>query len=312
MGVRARPAREGTHSLDLRRALAFACAAQGHSAGMSHHPAAEIVAIALRKVLKLASGRKYQALQEECNAFLENIDTIIPPLPPARGSNAQLQIPLTPPAQAPPEATTQAAQPAADPTPTADATPAAPAAAQADSAAADAAADAPAASGDAAPSIQEAAVDTAEAPRAQDGPSELSPSPPPNDAPRQPASPLPPMAVRTEMALPDGVALRIIAILRSVIGSERPPAMEAALDCIQKLIAFKFLQGAVHMINVSKKGVKDVLDTGALILMQGSALCPTSMQQPSRRANISYIMCSVSTTCSGRHSSRHAVVTISC
>eukprot|EP00798_Chlamydomonas_sp_ICE-L_P027641 gene27641-7279_t len=42
------------------------------------HPAAEIVAIALRKVIKNAHARKNSTLIEECKLFLENIHIIVP------------------------------------------------------------------------------------------------------------------------------------------------------------------------------------------------------------------------------------------
>jgi hypothetical protein len=45
---------------------------------MSHHPAAEIVAIALRKIQKAGNNKKYQALLDRCQAFLDSLHLIFP------------------------------------------------------------------------------------------------------------------------------------------------------------------------------------------------------------------------------------------
>lgn len=53
--------------------------ALGTASGMNH-PAAEIVAIALRKIRKVANHKKYVKLTDACKDFLDNIQIIIPPL----------------------------------------------------------------------------------------------------------------------------------------------------------------------------------------------------------------------------------------
>jgi len=41
----------------------------------------------------------------------------------------------------------------------------------------------------------------------------------------------------------------LLCFLRDAVDTRKPPLMEVALDCIQKLISFKLLQGPVHHIN---------------------------------------------------------------
>ena len=45
-----------------------------------NHPAAEIVAIALRKVQKLAAGKKHQQLLDACKDLLDNLQTVVSPV----------------------------------------------------------------------------------------------------------------------------------------------------------------------------------------------------------------------------------------
>lgn len=40
-----------------------------------------------------------------------------------------------------------------------------------------------------------------------------------------------------------------MCFLRDVVDTRKPPLMEQALDCTQKLVSFKLLQGPVHHIN---------------------------------------------------------------
>jgi hypothetical protein len=47
---------------------------------------------------------------------------------------------------------------------------------------------------------------------------------------------------------------QVVDMMRAAIASERPAIMEVALDCLQKLIAFKFLQGGVYAINLDARG----------------------------------------------------------
>lgn len=41
----------------------------------------------------------------------------------------------------------------------------------------------------------------------------------------------------------------LLCLLRDAVDTRKPPLMEVSLDCIQKLISFKLLQGPVHHIN---------------------------------------------------------------
>ena len=41
----------------------------------------------------------------------------------------------------------------------------------------------------------------------------------------------------------------LLCFLRDAVDTRKAPLMELALDCIQKLIAFKLLQGPVYHIN---------------------------------------------------------------
>ena len=45
------------------------------------------------------------------------------------------------------------------------------------------------------------------------------------------------------------VAAELPCFLRDAVDTRKAPLMEVALDCIQKLISFKLLQGPVHHIN---------------------------------------------------------------
>ena len=49
------------------------------------------------------------------------------------------------------------------------------------------------------------------------------------------------------------VLSRVLAVLRLAIETDRPAVVEVALDCIQKLIAFQFLQGAAYVIDLDKQ-----------------------------------------------------------
>lgn len=45
------------------------------------------------------------------------------------------------------------------------------------------------------------------------------------------------------------VAAELLCFLRDTVDTRKPPLMEIALDCIQKMVSFKLLQGPVHHIN---------------------------------------------------------------
>ncbi|GFH13961.1 brefeldin A-inhibited guanine nucleotide-exchange 2-like, partial [Haematococcus lacustris] len=63
---------------------------------------------------------------------------------------------------------------------------------------------------------------------------------------------LPDLVPRTATALSDPVLTKIVNVMRLAIQTERPNIIEVALDCLQKLIAFRFMQGAVYALNVDK------------------------------------------------------------
>ena len=44
-------------------------------------------------------------------------------------------------------------------------------------------------------------------------------------------------------------AAELLCFLRDAVDTRKAPVMEVALDCIQKLISFRLLQGPVHHIN---------------------------------------------------------------
>eukprot|EP00198_Chlamydomonas_reinhardtii_P005607 XP_001694943.1 SEC7/BIG-like ARF-guanine nucleotide exchange factor [Chlamydomonas reinhardtii] len=74
--------------------------------------------------------------------------------------------------------------------------------------------------------------------------------------PVRPAAPpepeLPDLVPRTATALPDPVCDRILGIFRLAVDTQRPEVIEVALDCIQKLVAFRFMQGAVYAVNAER------------------------------------------------------------
>lgn len=113
-----------------------------------------------------------------------------------------------------------------------------------------------------------AAEDAASAPAASEQQPEgadglLPPATPLGSAAAQPQrtveEELPDLVMRTETALPDPVSDRLLGVLRLAVETQRPEVIEVALDCIQKLVAFRFLQGTVYAVNVDKGD-----DTGAL------------------------------------------------
>jgi brefeldin A-inhibited guanine nucleotide-exchange protein len=55
--------------------------------------------------------------------------------------------------------------------------------------------------------------------------------------------------VRRPGALADGAAREMMLVLRDAIDTRKPVVMEVSLDCLQKLVSFKLVQGPVHSIN---------------------------------------------------------------
>ena len=266
------------------------------------HPAAEIVAISLRKIVKLSNNKKHPQLHDEIKLFLDNIQQLIPavPSPPeasslgsALASNPSLQAALkeTPDdaAMVPPSHGRSISMvPPAESTSSsslnlqlrvsslakahfeADDIAAAAVEFTQDGAAAEAS---PAATPPDAPPSPPAPPAGGATGEGSQGP----PNPPPQpfhhhhhsqsssgvlssgisalDAVSAGATAalMTDIVPRTETALPDEVLSRVLAVLRLAVESDRPNIIEVALDCIQKLIAFKFLQGAAYAIDLEKQ-----------------------------------------------------------
>ena len=85
---------------------------------------------------------------------------------------------------------------------------------------------------------------------------------------------LPAIMPRTSDALPDAVCSRVLAVLRAAIeaGIENNVVSipEVCLDCIQKLIAFRFLQGSAYAIELDRQGG---MEAGAECAALGRRLC---------------------------------------
>lgn len=236
------------------------------------HPAAEIVAIALKKICKVANSRKYSKLHEECRLFLDELHLIIPAAGTAGGTRllvygrsdtgsttdlaSQAAATAATSRRASVDGRTAAA--AATPPPEAETPdtgtprPAAGDDAQAGaSGAPEDAAQQPAQDG-ATPAAegQDAAAPATVPEAAAEAPSDAPAQPDASIAvaapPVRPAAPpepeLPDLVPRTATALPDPVCDRILGIFRLAVDTQRPEVIEVALDCIQKLVAFRFMQ----------------------------------------------------------------------
>ena len=68
------------------------------------------------------------------------------------------------------------------------------------------------------------------------------------------------------------VGAELLCFLRDAVDTRKAPLMEVALDCIQKLISFKLLQGPVHHINHRCLPHDDVCCCPAGIELQPSRL----------------------------------------
>jgi hypothetical protein len=266
-----------------------------------NHPAAEIVAIALRKVQKLAAGKKHQQLLDACKDLLDNLPAVVAPhatreaaagaapQAPAEGSTwhegggthesasnapgsahgggSSMHAPTESSEQrltevasvkahfetAPEDIVKATAEyNAADPTP--EGVPL-PATAEMELPTAASGPDAPAAPAPTAAPAPVPAVPSPPRPVGDD--TVLSSGVTALDAVSAAATAdlLPDIVQRTDTALPDSACARILSVLRLAVETDRPLIIEVALDCIQKLIAFKFLQGAAYAIDLEKQGV---------------------------------------------------------
>jgi hypothetical protein len=256
--------RRGCQPYSHRVAHQLPCPAQlcSCAASMSQHPAAEIVAIALRKIQKVANNKKYQALLDASQGLLEALPTLLP---------------------VPGSTTASSSTAVGDAT---DAVKGINAAAAAGSVQQHSAefdgSNVQAAGGDgaSAPTLEPQSVEQTlerslndlnegrrdgEATQAEGsvtgqgeeaaGGAPLQPTAAAAPAaaagaaadgsPKAPATSvvaLPDLVPRTATAIEDSAALRIVAVMRLAVETDRPNIIEVALDCLQKLIAFKFLQ----------------------------------------------------------------------
>ncbi|KAL6762063.1 hypothetical protein V8C86DRAFT_3013062 [Haematococcus lacustris] len=197
-----------------------------------NHPAAEIVGIALRKIRKLANSRKYQSLLDESQALLDNLQQLIPPVAQKGSSPANPSSDL----HEPPVAAVQEPQPEQD---------------------ADIKGELPSAAGlprpaEPGPTVAKQHFATEDLTEAVNSTQAIAAG----GAERQSAAKefpaLPDLVPRTATALSDPVLTKIVNVMRLAIQTERPNIIEVALDCLQKLIAFRFMQGAVYALNVDK------------------------------------------------------------
>lgn len=270
-----------------------------------NHPAAEIVAIALRKISKVANSRKYAKLTDACKDFLDNIQIIIPPLPHSVLHPSSRS--LTPTHSnvgmseggAPEGAVTEPASPlgsvsqdeaAAQPAEGTEAgTSDAPLSPQATVPGTDHLTAGSAAATDAAGASEPGADAQASTQEADGGSSSAAAAEAASAASASFIS-WPELALRTESALPVVTCRAIIDVMRLVVETQRPDAIEIALDCLQKLIAFRFMQGSVHAVQTELSGKEGDL-SGALRkrIMQGwlhtawpaSGRCMAGLAHPS-------------------------------
>lgn len=189
------------------------------------HPAAELVGSALQKIKKVGATKKHPALANEVQQFLDHIDEIFSPFAAATSGKAgkagstRGSQPGTPQAPRPPSVAASENGSAAHP--------------PAEAASTDSAA--------------------AAAPSQPSSPGKASlPGTPRTDgeaatyaAHLQAGMPLTP---RTEMAISDSAATAVMKVFRLAVESNRAQIVEVVLDCIQKLIAFKFLQVGVALV----------------------------------------------------------------
>eukprot|EP00798_Chlamydomonas_sp_ICE-L_P022401 gene22401-29513_t len=216
------------------------------------HPAAEIVAIALKKILKNAHVRRNAALIEEAKSFLEKIHTIIPAQPSAPTAHAgkSLGAGPSPVPGISPEAKPNSSPIASTEPASTDVTKPPPDAPQTATVTATAVEPPPLQQEPTTPQqsprkipkgVEASAQSNADSPyRVEDSQDPMNPD----------------LVPRTETAMSDETCLRILAMMRLATESDKGILIETALDCIQKLIAFSFLQGAAYHINLSRLGMQ--------------------------------------------------------
>jgi hypothetical protein len=229
---------------------------------MGHSAAAELVSISLRKIL--SKEKRESAFVEEVKAFLANIHQIIPDQqsqqqPAAAAAAAAAAAEAA--AQGPEQAVHEEGK------------------TEGESSGEKAGVDAPTDAAEAVPSTppkaaqnhgQDSGKESEEGGVGADrgGPPAAETSSAQQDAQghtqgTQATGPIPPaysLAPRTATALPDAACSKVLGIMQKSVDTGKAAIIEIALDCIQKLVAFSFLQGAVYAIDCGSS--KDVLDAG--------------------------------------------------
>lgn len=122
------------------------------------------------------------------------------------------------------------------------------------------------------------------------------PGPSFTDSGHMPTSPLDnrPRPVRRPGALADGAAREMMLVLRDAIDTRKPVVMEMALDCLQKLISFKLVQGPVHSINYKRENASRSTGKESSVPDDTSAPLQFAAQPP--QAQAVELMCSCDDT----------------
>lgn len=282
-----------------------------------HHPAAEIVSIALRKIIKSNTGRKHASLTQECKELLESIHVIIPPLsahsaavvPPRISPTKDSTVSLEGQA-AGATAEDNVSEPGSDTSGVSQSRladkspdPQTPlehrliverksSLAHRDSESSFEKAEAAYANINAKPEVEDGgASEASEAPTAQQQEDEAAALAScaaeeharqqehdrlqhekqlqervNADEKEQSASQLTlfpqDLHPRTEEAISDAAAKAVTKVMRMAVDTAKPPIVEVALECLQKLVAFRFLQGAVYSLLIDKPTKEGSVDTG--------------------------------------------------
>ncbi len=246
-------------------------------------PAAEIVAIAIRKIVQRLDAKKQQDVLEDCKSFLASIHQIIPAHPEQQpgtlslSSSAAASLPTSPQArdgQQQEEEQQQQQQQEGQQTQRENVAEAAPLQDQEA---------APPATPVKAGNTQDGGVPETPTQAPEEQGAEGTPLKPWSAQMPQAGQPAIPLAYslapRTATALPDTVCSKVLAILQRAADTGKAAVIEIVLDCLQKLVAFSFLQGAVYAVDVGDS--KDTLDAGVLLSGSSFMHMPTLVHAPS-------------------------------
>eukprot|EP00878_Enallax_costatus_P013661 GHUV01014284.1.p1 GENE.GHUV01014284.1~~GHUV01014284.1.p1 ORF type:complete len:388 (+),score=152.77 GHUV01014284.1:458-1621(+) len=218
------------------------------TSGVQHQPAAELIVNALQKIKKLAGHRKHADLSDQCQHLIDNIHEVLSPQYAARAAQRLAAAAAATTAAEPPSAPTDQGAPAAE----ADGSVEPGEQGQVQRTSSTSASGAPAGSnGDAAPtsaaddSATAAAEAAAEAARAAKAKRDADAARLAAAAQATPA-PANDLVQRTDSAISDAAAMAVMQVLSMAVDTLRSNIVEAALDLVHKLIAFRYLQGAAH------------------------------------------------------------------